>query len=65
MKIALKIVGGAFASFVAIGAIYFYYLFTVVQPALNKESKVWVDETVPSIVTTWNVDEMINSSSPE
>jgi hypothetical protein len=65
MKRTLIIIAGVFASLVVIGTMYFLYFFTFVQPALNKESKAWVDETVPRIVTTWNVDETINNSSPE
>jgi hypothetical protein len=65
MKKALLILGLISATVIVIGIIYFRYFFALVQPALNKESQAWVDDTIPKIIATWNVDEAIRDSSPE
>jgi len=65
MKKALIILGGIIGIGVVCVAVYFAHFFIFVQPELNQESKAWVDSTIPKILTNWNVNEMVNDSSPE
>ena len=64
MKKILTILGAIFICLILVGVIAIsglYYYFS----GLNKESKAYVDEVIPMIVTSWNSKELINRVSPE
>jgi hypothetical protein len=63
MKKALIIIGVCFLAAVLLAVMYFGYFFAVVQPGLDKESRAWIDDVVPRIVATWDVNEAFNDSS--
>jgi hypothetical protein len=65
MKRTLMIFGGIFAAIIIALVIYFAYFFIFIGPVLDKESKAWVDEIVPKIVATWDVDKLVKNGSSE
>lgn len=65
MKKTLMVLGGIFIVILIAVATYFIYFFFFVGPVLDKESKAWVDEIVPKIITTWDADELLKVGSPE
>lgn len=65
MRKILMVLGGIFVAILIAVVIYFIYLFVFIGPVLDKESKAWVDEIMPKIITTWDVNELINDGSTE
>ncbi|MEO6536598.1 MAG: hypothetical protein ABIT47_02825 [Candidatus Paceibacterota bacterium] len=45
--------------------ISFFIYASIKGTAYDKESKAWVDNEVPKIVSNWNSNELIDHSSPE
>lgn len=64
MKKILLILGGLIALFLISSLVLMLYS-SKELPNLSKESKVWADETIPKIITTWDVDLLIKNASPD
>ena len=64
MKKILMVVGAIFICLILVGVIVLSGLYYFAS-RLNKESKAYVDEVIPIIVSSWNSKELINHASPE
>src|SRR5262245_15800289 len=64
MKKLLIILGGIFAIILILFLVVFGYA-SIVGPRLDRESKAWVDDLVPKIVTRWDANILAENSSAE
>ena len=64
MKKVLMILGAVFICLVLVGVIVFSGLYYFAR-GLDKEAKVYIDEVIPVIVTSWNSKELTSRASPE
>lgn len=64
MKTFLMVLGGIFGAIILliIGVIAFF-IFSGEGKELDAESKAWVDEVIPSIVTVWDREQLVAHSS--
>lgn len=64
MKKILMVFGVIFGCLLLVGTIGFFVL-NYFGSGLDKESKAYVDEVIPIIVTSWNSKELLDHASPE
>lgn len=64
MKKALMVLGGVFAVLLVVGIVGISIV-AIKGNSLDKESRQYVDRTIPAIVSTWEIAEIQNRASPE
>jgi nitrogen-specific signal transduction histidine kinase len=64
VKKVLIILGAVFLLFIVLGMVSIV-IFAIKGPALDKQSKAYVDANLPLIISNWDEQELLSRASPE